>query len=136
MSLTHKTDLEAGLKEKNTDNSEDFPFSSAYDQLITGKTLSKRGLWWTAVLLVESKQQEETEEQEEGKKPASKKKPAEPTKKIIIQRWQKGRRKTEDNPEAAKEFWIRKKDFTLGRPAQWENLKSIIDAWVKDGSWK
>ena len=136
MPLNDKSDGVPESETKDSNNSEEFPFSSPYDELITGKTLTKRGVWWTAVLLVESKQTEETEETEEGKKPTTKKKPSEPTKKIIIQRWQRIRRKTEDSGEESKEFWIRKKDFTLSKPAQWESLKHIVDTCVNNGSWK
>ena len=46
---------------------EDFPFNNQYYDLLAGKTLSKRGVWWTALLLVQSKpnKPEESDESEE-----------------------------------------------------------------------
>lgn len=118
-------------KSKKTKEEEDeFPFNNQYYDLITGKTLSKRGVWWTALLLVQSKgkEAEEGEDTEEktAKKPASDK----ITKKVIIQRW----RRFKQGEDGFR--WSRSKDFTISSKNQWTQLKEIVDEWVDSGSWE
>ena len=119
-------------KENSSNTDEEFPFNSPYDELITGKTLSKRGLWWTAVLLLKSKPQNQ-DDSIVSEKP---KKEMVPKYKITIQRWQKIRKKSEDKSEVISEFWMRKKDFTLAKRSQWSELKEIVDDWIEKDQWK
>ncbi|OLS27515.1 MAG: hypothetical protein HeimC3_02940 [Candidatus Heimdallarchaeota archaeon LC_3] len=120
------------LKKNSSDEEEDFPFNSPYDELITGKTLSKRGLWWTAVLLLKSKPQKQDDSIVSDKP----KKEFSPKYKIMIQRWQKIRKKSEDKSEIISEFWMKKKDFTLAKMSQWSELKEIVDDWIEKDLWK
>lgn len=115
-------------KEKPEKQEEDFPFNNQYYELLGGKTLSKRGVWWTALLLVKSKGKEEGEEGGETEEKAStdEKLP----KKVIIQRW----RRFKQGEEGFR--WGKSKDFTISSKNQWNQLKSIIDEWVNDGSWE
>ena len=110
---------------------EPFPFKSLYDDLIMGETLSRRGNWWTAVLLVKSKAP--TSISEDDSDPT---KEFTPKMKIIIQRWQKIKRKAEDSSGMPPEFWARKKDFSLSKKAQWQELKRILDSWINEGKWE
>lgn len=119
-------------KEESFDNDDDFPFNSPYDELITGKTLSKRGLWWTAVLLLKSKPQKQ-DDSIVSEKP---KKELGPKYKIMIQRWQKIRKKSEDKSAVLSEFWMKKKDFSLAKRSQWSELKEIVDDWIEKDQWK
>jgi hypothetical protein len=108
---------------------EEFPFNSPFDELIKGTTLSKRGVWWTAVLLVKSKKPAENLTDEDNSNHLLIEK-----QKVIIQRWKKIKRKGDDTKEDI-EVWIRKKDFAIGKKAQWEQLKAIIDGWVQEKHW-
>lgn len=119
------------IKEPKDDDIVDFPFNSPYDDLITGETLSKRGAWWTAVLLVKSKEKE-IDKSIESEKPILKQKPK---LKVVIQRWQKIKRKPKDEREEGTEFWMRKKDFTLSKKAHWNDLKLIVDNWIDKNQW-
>lgn len=105
-----------------------FPFTNDYYDLIKGATLSKRGRWWTALLLVESKT---------GKDDPNK----EPQRKVIVQRWQGFKKKEEGEEEEptskskkAEYTWSRKKDFTISSKKQWEQMREILDQWVEDNS--
>ncbi|MFX1511666.1 MAG: hypothetical protein ACFFCQ_03675 [Promethearchaeota archaeon] len=84
----------------------EFPFVSDYYVLIKGITLSKRGNWWTALLLLETKTEKK------GRK-------------ISLYRW----RKRQDN-------WSRSKEFTLSSPKQWEAMKTSINKWINDKDWR
>ena len=104
---------------------EEFPFNNQYYDLLAGKTLSKRGVWWTALLLVQSKSNKDDEtEDKEDISPAGK-----ISKKVIIQRW----RRFKQGEEGFR--WSRSKDFTISSKKQWSQLKDLVDEWVEDGSW-
>lgn len=120
-------------KSKDSKEEEEFPFNNQYYDLITGKTLSKRGVWWTALLLVNSKGKEAEEGEEGEEKTTTTKKPsaeAKVTKKVIIQRW----RRFKQGEDGFR--WSRSKDFTISSKNQWTQLKSIIDEWVENGNWE
>ena len=93
---------------------EKFPFNSQYDNLIKGETISKRGQWWTALLLVESKTPDETP----GKR------------KIIIQRWKK-QKKDEGEP-----YWRATKNFTITSKNVWAGIKETLDEWISQKEWE
>jgi hypothetical protein len=95
---------------------EDFPFKSAYDDLVRGQTISKRGQWWTALLLVEPKKAA-------GDAP--------PKRKIIIQRWKK-----QTNRETGESFWRATKNFTLSSTNVWTSLRDTIDTWITEKEWE
>jgi hypothetical protein len=118
-------------KSSTIEDIKDFPFNSPYDDLIAGQTLSKRGAWWTAVLLVKSKEKKSDNSIETAKSD----KKQNQKQKIIIQRWQKIKRKPTDDSEEGTEFWMRKKDFALSKKAHWNDLKKIIDSWIKTDQW-
>ncbi len=119
-------------KAKESNEEEEFPFNNQYYDLITGKTLSKRGVWWTALLLVNSKEKEADKGEEIEKSTSTKKSVSEDkvTKKVIIQRWRRFKQ-GEDGYR-----WNRSKDFTISSKNQWTQLKSIIDEWIESGSWE
>jgi hypothetical protein len=123
----NKKDNESSKDEEKIE----FPFNSPYDDLITGETLTKRGAWWTAVLLVKSKEKTE-DDAIETKKTTSQKGQK---RKIIIQRWQKIKRKKDEESEEGSEFWMRKKDFTLSKKEHWNDLKRIVDSWIEKNEW-
>lgn len=102
---------------------EDFPFNNQYYDLIMGKTLSKRGVWWTALLLVEPKP---TNDDEKNESPIKEKKPS---KKVIIQRW----RRFKQGEDGFR--WSKSKDFTISSKKQWESMKDILDEWVDNNNW-
>ena len=118
-------------KSKTPKEEEEFPFNNQYYDLLAGKTLSKRGVWWTALLLVKSKGKD-TEEGEEEEKSSTKKATTEEkvTKKVIIQRW----RRFKQGEDGFR--WNRSKDFTISSKNQWSQLKALVDEWVDDGSWE
>ncbi|MFX0113248.1 MAG: hypothetical protein ACFFB3_01745 [Candidatus Hodarchaeota archaeon] len=95
---------------------EEFPYKSAYDDLVQGKTISKRGQWWTALLLVEPKKSAEN---------------APSKRKIIIQRWKK-----QINRETGESFWRATKNFTLTSTNVWSSLRDTIDNWITEKEWK
>ena len=105
------------------ENKDDFPFNNQYYDLIKGKTLSKRGVWWTALLLVETKNPETEEEKVEEKEKKIQKK-------VMIQRW----RRYKQGEDGFR--WSRSKDFTISSKKQWELMKDILDTWVEDKSWE
>lgn len=118
-------------KETSENKDEEFPFNNQYYELLGGKTLSKRGVWWTALLLVRSKGKEEAEEgadvvEKDNKASNDENQP----KKVIIQRWRRFKQ-GEDNFR-----WSKSKDFTISSKNQWNQLKSIVDEWITDGSWE
>ena len=119
-------------KKSKDSKDDDFAFNNQYYDLITGKTLSKRGVWWTALLLVNSKGKEGEEGEEEEKSVSTKKTSASDkvSKKVIIQRW----RRFKQGEDGFR--WSRSKDFTISSKNQWSQLKSIIDEWVENGSWE
>ena len=75
---------------------EKFPYKSDYYHLVQGKTISKRGVWWTAALLVQSVSNADD-------------------RKVVIQRWQKTKRASHDVPEGIVTYWAPKKNFTFNR---------------------
>lgn len=95
---------------------EEFPYKSAYDNIVQGKTISKRGQWWTALLLVESKTTTES---------------APTRRKIIIQRWKK-----QTNSDTGESFWRATKNFTLTSTNVWANLKETVDDWITQKEWE
>ncbi|MHA2366523.1 MAG: hypothetical protein ACXAC7_21380 [Candidatus Hodarchaeales archaeon] len=104
---------------------EEFPFNNQYYDLVKGETLSKRGKWWTAVLLVKPKAREE-----EGENEIKEKK--DPKLKVMIQRWQGFKQDKE-----VKEYnWRRSKDFTISSRKQWLQMRETIEKWVEDEEWK
>jgi hypothetical protein len=105
---------------------EEFPFNNQYYDLITGKTISKRGVWWTALLVVQSKGK--GDEPEEEKKETNDEKPL--AKKVIIQRW----RRFKQGEDGFR--WGKSKDFTISSKNQWNQLKNIIDEWLINGTWE
>lgn len=100
---------------------EDFPFNNQFYNLVEGKTLSKRGKWWTALLLVEPKPRDDANDNTNKKEKIIKKK-------VIIQRWQ--RFKNEEQIS-----WRRSKDFTISSKNQWTEMQEILNEWVDNGSW-
>lgn len=106
---------------------EEFPFNNQYYDLIKGKTISKRGVWWTALLLVNSKPADDTNEKDSDKKKSDKKK--EPAKKVIIQRW----RRFKQGKDSFR--WNKSKDFTISSKNQWNDIKNTLNEWDEDGSW-
>jgi hypothetical protein len=93
----------------------EFPYKSEYDSLVQGKTISKRGQWWTALLLVESKT---TANGASGKR------------KLIIQRWKK-----QTNRETGESFWRATKNFTITSSNVWNTLKETVDDWISRKDW-
>ena len=94
----------------------EFPYKSEYDNLIQGKTISKRGQWWTALLLVESKTPTNGAP---GKR------------KLIIQRWKK-----QTNRETGESFWRATKNFTITSSNVWNALKESVDDWIAQKEWQ
>ncbi len=88
-------------------SNEEFPYVDNYNDLIEGRTLTKRGQWWTAILLVQPKDNDDPSKR-----------------KIVIQRW----KKTGD-------LWRPTKSFTISSPRHYEKLKETIDKWINDGTW-
>lgn len=105
---------------------EEFPFNNQYYDLISGKTLSKRGVWWTALLLVQTKPNKDEKSDDSDDKPTDGK----ITKKVIIQRW----RRFKQGEDGFR--WSKSKDFTISSKNQWNQLKEILDEWVENGSWE
>ena len=104
---------------------EEFPFNNQYYDLLAGKTLSKRGVWWTALLLVQSKANTGEDADDPDSTPSDKKL----AKKVIIQRW----RRFKQGEDGFR--WGKSKDFTISSKNQWNQLKSLVDEWVEDNSW-
>lgn len=107
---------------------EEFPFNNQYYDLLAGKTLSKRGVWWTALLLVQTKaNKEEDSDEGESNSTNSEKKLS---KKVIIQRWRRFKQGEDGGFR-----WSKSKDFTISSKNQWNQLKALVDEWVEDNSW-
>ena len=83
----------------------EFPYKSDYYELIKGTTLSKRGSWWTALLLIESKSEKKE-------------------RKVSLYRW----RKQQDE-------WRRSKEFVLSSSKQWHMMKTTIEKWTNNEEW-
>ena len=118
------------VKTKAVKEEEEFPFNNQYYDLIAGKTLSKRGVWWTALLLVQSKGKDAEEGEEEEGKTSKKSTDEKLAKKVIIQRW----RRFKQGEDGFR--WSKSKDFTISSKNQWTQLKELVDEWVDDGSWE
>ena len=96
---------------------EKFPYHSDYYHLIKGKTISKRGRWWTAVLLVQSVN--------------------DANKKVVsIERWQKRRRADPDAEGNMTEYWARSKSFTFNSTKPWDIMRDTITEWIESNDWK
>ncbi len=106
----------ADSKSKTSSNKESFPYRSDYYHLIKGKTISRRGRWWTAVLLVQSVTD------------ANKRV-------VIIQRWQKRNRADPDAEGKMTSYWAAAKSFTLNSSKPWISLKDTVDEWLSTNDW-
>jgi len=73
---------------------ENFPYKSDYYHLIKGKTISRRGRWWTAALLVQSVDNADKRI-------------------VVIQRWQKRNRADPDAEGKISSYWAPAKAFTI-----------------------
>ncbi|MHA1213864.1 MAG: hypothetical protein ACTSPG_01040 [Candidatus Hodarchaeales archaeon] len=101
---------------KKKKEEEHFPYKSDYYHLIKGKTISKRGTWWTAVLLVQNVN--------------------DASKRIVtIERWQKRNRADPDAEGNISSYWARAKSFTFSSKKPWEILKETIDEWISSNDW-
>lgn len=118
------TKVKKEKKEKKEKIEEEFPFNNQYYDLIKGQTLSKRGVWWTALLLVQTKPNESDEEEDTETKTDEK-----ISRKIIIQRW----RRFKQGEDGFR--WNKSKDFTITSKKQWNELKGVIEGWIGDESW-
>ena len=96
---------------------EKFPYKSDYYHLVEGKTISKRGVWWTAALLVQSVSNADD-------------------RKVVIQRWQKTKRASPDVPEGIVTYWAPKKNFTFNNSKHYYTLKEIVDEWLGTKAWE
>jgi len=96
---------------------EKFPYRSEYNHLIKGKTISRRGLWWTAVLLVQSTTDADKRT-------------------VVIQRWQKRNRADPDAPGNMTSFWAQAKSFNLNSSKPWKTLKDTVEEWLSTNDWK
>jgi hypothetical protein len=101
---------------KSSSSKESFPYRSDYYHLIKGKTISRRGRWWTAVLLVQSVTD------------ANKRV-------VIIQRWQKRNRADPDAEGKMASYWAAAKSFTLNSSKPWANLKETVEEWLSTNDW-
>ena len=104
---------------------EEFPFNNQYYELIKGKTLSKRGVWWTALLLVETKAKTDAIDNT-GDDSEKEKKKQKIQKKVIIQRW----RRFKQGEDGFR--WSKSKDFTISSKKQWAAMKEILDEWENE----
>ncbi|MFX0015213.1 MAG: hypothetical protein ACFFB2_10465 [Promethearchaeota archaeon] len=96
---------------------EKFPYKSEYYHLIKGRTISRRGRWWTAVLLVQNV--------DDANKRV-----------VVIQRWQK-RKRADPNAEGnISSYWAPAKSFTLNSSNPWGILKDTIEEWLSTNDWK
>ncbi len=96
---------------------EKFPYKSEYYHLIKGKTISRRGRWWTAVLLVQNVDDADKRI-------------------VVIQRWQKRRRADPDAEGKISSYWAPAKAFTLNSSKPWETLKETVEEWLTTNDWK
>ncbi len=101
---------------RNKKEIENFPYQSDYYHLIKGKTISKRGRWWTAVLLVQSIN--------------------DANKRVVsIERWQKRNRADPDAEGKMSSYWARAKSFTFTSKNSWQILKDSIEEWISTNDW-
>ncbi len=99
------------------DQPEKFPYKSEYYHLIKGKTISRRGRWWTAVLLVQNVDHADKRV-------------------VIIQRWQK-RNRADPNAEGnISSYWAPAKSFTLNSSKPWQVLKDTVTEWLTSNDWQ
>ncbi|MFX1284442.1 MAG: hypothetical protein ACFFB5_12355 [Promethearchaeota archaeon] len=101
----------------NSKEEEKFPYKSEYYHLIKGKTISRRGRWWTAVLLVQNA--------EDADKRI-----------VVIQRWQQRRRADPNAEGKMSNYWAPAKSFTLNSSKPWETLKETVEEWLSTNDWK
>lgn len=94
-----------------------FPYKSDYYHLIKGKTISRRGRWWTAALLVQSVDNADKRI-------------------VVIQRWQKRNRADPEAEGKISSYWAPSKAFTLNSSKPWEILKDTIEEWLSTNDWK
>jgi hypothetical protein len=97
--------------------SEDFPYRSEYYHLIKGKTISRRGRWWTAVLLVQHVNNADKRI-------------------VVIQRWQKRNRADPDAEGKMSSYWAPMKAFTLNSANTWNSLKEVVEDWLSTNAWE
>lgn len=105
---------------------EEIPFNDQYNDLVTYTTLSKRGQWWTALLLVNPKTSQSDDEVNDSKiksQDSSKRK-------VIIRRWRKHKQQEQEG-----HYWQKSKDFTISSKKQWLLMREIVDKWVNDENW-
>ncbi|MHA2225715.1 MAG: hypothetical protein ACXAC8_10955 [Candidatus Hodarchaeales archaeon] len=96
---------------------EKFPYKSEYYHLIKGKTISRRGRWWTAVLLVQHVDNADKRI-------------------VVIQRWQKRNRADPDAENKISSYWAPAKAFNLNSVKPWETLKVTVEEWLSSNDWK
>jgi len=96
---------------------ENFPYRSDYNHLIKGKTISRRGRWWTAVLLVQSVDNAEKRT-------------------VVIQRWQKRNRADPDAEGKMSSYWAQAKSFNLNSSNPWNVLRETVEEWLSTNDWK
>ena len=99
------------------DQPEKFPYKSEYYHLIKGKTMSRRGRWWTAVLLVQNVDKAEKRV-------------------VVIQRWQKRNRADPDAEGKISSYQAPAKAFTLNSSKPWEVLKETVTEWLSSNDWQ
>lgn len=102
---------------KSVGKEESFPYRSDYYHLIKGKTISRRGRWWTAVLLVQSVNDADKRI-------------------VVIQRWQKRNKADPDAEGKMTSYWAAAKSFTLNSSKPWSEMKNTIDEWLSTNDWK
>jgi hypothetical protein len=101
----------------DSEKKEKFPYKSDYYHLIKGKTISRRGRWWTAVLLVQHVNDANNRV-------------------VVIQRWQKRNRADPEAEGKISSYWAPAKSFTLNSSRPWKILKEEIDGWLSRNDWK
>ena len=101
----------------NEKTKEIFPYRSDYYHLIKGKTISRRGRWWTAVLLVQSVDDAEKRI-------------------VVIQRWQKRNKADPEAEGKMSSYWAQAKSFNLNSSRPWEILRETVEEWLSINDWK
>jgi len=96
---------------------EKFPYKSDYYHLIKGKTISRRGKWWTAILLVQSVNNADKLI-------------------LVIQRWQKRNRADSEADGNISSYWSQLKSFTINSTKHWDILKETVEEWLCHGHWR
>lgn len=96
---------------------EKFPYKSEYYHLIKGKTISRRGRWWTAVLLVQHVNNADKRT-------------------VVIQRWQKRNRADPDAEGKMTSYYAPMKAFTLNSANTWKTLRDVVDDWLSTNAWE